>query len=75
MCDFCDNFDFGSAKCMVDRYGVCIVMAGGWNRFPKEQQFRFCPQCGAKIGEANTRERLRRETEALIASATMEANK
>lgn len=47
MCDFCEKFDFGTASCVVDRYGASIVMAGGSFRFPEHQQFLFCPKCGA----------------------------
>ena len=44
MCDFCEKFDFGTASCVVDRYGASIVMAGGSFRFPEHQQFIFCPK-------------------------------
>lgn len=37
MCDFCEKFDFGTASCVVDRYGASIVMAGGSFRFPEHQ--------------------------------------
>lgn len=47
MCDFCEKFDFGTASCVVDRYGASIIMAGGSNRFPEHRQFLFCPKCGA----------------------------
>jgi len=49
-CDFCNNFDFGSAKVLVEKYGnrvrANIVHAGGFSRFPKKEQFNFCPRCG-----------------------------
>lgn len=46
MCDFCEIFDFGRAKCDIDKYGASITFAGGSNRFPEYQQFNYCPKCG-----------------------------
>lgn len=46
MCEFCRKFDFGSAKAETDRYGARLCVAGGWGRFPENEQFNFCPVCG-----------------------------
>lgn len=46
MCDFCRKFDFGAARCEVDRYGARISSAGGSYRFPEHEQFNYCPVCG-----------------------------
>ena len=47
-CAFCQSFDFSSARCVVDQYGASIAFAGGSSRYPNEQQFSFCPHCGAR---------------------------
>lgn len=49
MCNFCKDFDFGTIKCAVDKYGSHIVMAGGAYQYPKEEQFKFCPECGRRL--------------------------
>ena len=49
MCKFCKDFDFGTIRCEIDKYGAHMVMAGGSNRYPKEQQFKFCPECGRRL--------------------------
>lgn len=50
MCKFCEVFDFGVAKTEMETIGTRryagIVSAGGSYRFPKEEQFKFCPNCG-----------------------------
>ena len=45
-CPFCSQFDFGCAWAEVDKFGARITQAGGSYRFPREQQFNFCPVCG-----------------------------
>lgn len=49
MCKFCESFDFSSAKCVIDKYGASISMAGGSYRFPVNEWFNYCPICGEKI--------------------------
>lgn len=51
MCDFCNTFDFGRIKCHIDKYGSTIWMSGGSDRFPVEEQFKFCPECGTPMSE------------------------
>lgn len=51
MCDFCRNFDFGTAKASTDKFGATIHLAGGSYRFPLHEQFNFCPNCGASKDE------------------------
>lgn len=59
MCDYCKRFDFGAAKCDMDRHGARIVNAGGAYRFPSHEQFNYCPNCGApRIAVQKERERL-----------------
>lgn len=41
MCDFCEKFDFGTASCVVDRYGASIVMAGAVSVFQNINSFSF----------------------------------
>lgn len=53
MCDFCDNFDFGSASCRIENFKsgkqASIIFAGGSNRFNNKDWFNFCPKCGKEI--------------------------
>lgn len=48
-CDFCRSFDFGSARCAVDKYGANISFSGGSSRYQPNQRFQFCPNCGRRI--------------------------
>ena len=48
-CNFCRSFDFSSARCKVDRHGANIAFSGGSSRFPRWQQFQFCPHCGMEL--------------------------
>lgn len=57
MCKFCENFDWGTAKVYTEDFSdnvhAGIAMAGGWGRFPVNDQFKFCPACGAKNPNQN----------------------
>lgn len=46
MCDFCKNFDFGSASFETDKYVSRILLSSGSYRFPEFQMFNYCPICG-----------------------------
>ena len=46
MCEFCEKFDFSTAKVEVTEYGANILLALCLTRFDKEEQFNFCPVCG-----------------------------
>ena len=48
-CEFCKQFDFGSASPKIDKFGAEIIMASGSYRFPINEQFNFCPICGKFI--------------------------
>ena len=52
-CIFCKNFDFGSVRANVEIYQhsiqANIVHAGGSSRFPKSEQFNFCPVCEEEL--------------------------
>lgn len=48
MCEFCERFDFGEARCDISKYGNHISTAGASYRFPEYEQFCFCPRCGDK---------------------------
>lgn len=50
MCDFCRKFDFGFAKIHIDKYGASLVRPT-CDRFPIEEQFNFCPNCGTPMKE------------------------
>lgn len=53
MCKFCENFDFGKVKINTEIYSnhisAYITTAGGSSRFPIEQQFNYCPNCGMRL--------------------------
>lgn len=53
-CNFCRAFDFSSARCVVDRHGAYIAFSSGSSKYPRWQQFRFCPQCGAELHGGGT---------------------
>ena len=49
MCEFCEKFDFSTAKPEISGNFAHIVMALCNTRFPKEQQFNYCPVCGESL--------------------------
>jgi hypothetical protein len=55
-CEFCANFDFGSATAQTEKAGETtragISFAGGSSRFPAEKQFKFCPVCGRRANQS-----------------------
>lgn len=55
-CIFCRNFDFGCVRTNVEisqhYIHANIVLAGGSSRFPKSEQFNFCPVCGEELKKA-----------------------
>lgn len=48
MCKFCENFNFN--KVDIDHERVSIYFAGTANDIPANEQFRFCPVCGKRMG-------------------------
>ena len=53
-CEFCQNFDFGSVRPVVeDMFGgrkiASLSMAGGSSRFQRHWQFDYCPVCGRRL--------------------------
>ena len=48
-CDFCKRFDFSGASWEVTGHWAHIKLAVCNTRYPKEQQFQFCPVCGKKL--------------------------
>lgn len=56
-CIFCKNFDFGSVRTNIEitqsYIHANIVHAGGSSRFPKSEQFNFCPVCGEELRKNN----------------------
>jgi hypothetical protein len=50
-CEFCEKYDFANAKIEIDKYGARIALVGGLTKFTKEEQFKYCPQCGRKLTE------------------------
>ena len=49
-CEFCKNFDFSGASAKMDsgKYPH-IHLAGGSYRYPRDEQFDYCPKCGRKL--------------------------
>ena len=56
-CIFCRNFDFGCVRTDVEisqhYIHANIVHSGGSSRFPKSEQFNFCPVCGEELRKNN----------------------
>ena len=56
-CIFCRNFDFGCVRTDVEisqhYIHANIVLSGGSSRFPKSEQFNFCPVCGEQLRKNN----------------------
>ena len=48
-CKFCSQFDFNKARITIDKYGAKIELAICNTKFPKEEQFNFCPVCGRDL--------------------------
>lgn len=56
-CDFCNKFDFSTASTEMHNGFAHICLAVCNTRFPKEKQFKFCPECGRDLrGVANAEE-------------------
>lgn len=57
MCKFCENFDWGTVKVYTEDFSdnvrAGIAMSGDWVGFPVNEQFKFCPACGAKNPNQN----------------------
>ena len=53
MCDFCKKFDFSTVKPHIDVFGARIHLALGVTKFPRSEQFNYCPVCGEKRGVFN----------------------
>lgn len=52
-CDFCNRADFGEFGFEITKHYAKICSALGSWRFPKHEQFLFCPKCGKPLtGEA-----------------------
>lgn len=51
VCAFCKSANFGNFKAPhIDEFAEAIVsLAGGLYRYPREEQFNFCPECGAAL--------------------------
>lgn len=49
MCEFCEKFDFSTAKATVNKYGAWLVFADSGYRFTQNEQFKFCPMCGTPL--------------------------
>lgn len=46
-CEFCRRFDFSTASAIIESEKFAnIYLAVGSYRFPKNEQFNFCPICG-----------------------------
>ncbi len=49
-CIFCETFDFAKARCEVVSDGKNIAKIVLFNgKYPKSQQFKFCPNCGREL--------------------------
>ena len=48
-CDFCDMADFGEFGFEITKHYAKICCALGSWRFPRKEQFLFCPKCGKPL--------------------------
>lgn len=48
-CEFCNRADFGEFGFEITKHYAKISCALGSWRFPKGEQFLFCPNCGAPM--------------------------
>ena len=48
-CEFCKRADFGEFGFEITKHFSKISCALGSYRFPKEEQFLFCPKCGRPL--------------------------
>lgn len=48
-CDFCNLADFGEFGFEITKHYAKICCALGSWRFPKNEQFLFCPKCGKPL--------------------------
>lgn len=46
MCEFCNKFDFSTAKVEIDKYGARLLTGISNTKLPEVDQFNFCPVCG-----------------------------
>lgn len=61
MCEFCENFDFGQVRIILEKFRIegnnithaNLGFAGGSGRFPIEEQFKYCPECGRRLRNEN----------------------
>lgn len=50
-CEFCKRADFGEFGFEITKHFSKISCALGSYRFPKEEQFLFCPKCGRPLSD------------------------
>lgn len=48
-CEFCNRADFGEFGFEITKHYAKISCALGSWRFPKGEQFLFCPKCGKPL--------------------------
>ena len=53
MCEFCEKFDFATAKAEVTKHGANILLALCTTKVDKEEQFNVCPVCGRDLRKEN----------------------
>lgn len=51
MCEFCERFDFSKAKIEINKYSANIALALCNTEFRKEEQFKYCPNCGRELNK------------------------
>lgn len=50
-CEFCKRADFGEFGFEISKHYAKISCALASWRFPKEEQFSYCPKCGKPLSE------------------------
>lgn len=51
-CEWCKKADLGNFSAKYDKHSANIHLASGSYRFPKDEQFKFCPNCGKPLTAA-----------------------
>lgn len=54
-CEFCQKFDFSRARVDIRKDTANIELALCNTKFPKHQQFKYCPMCAEKIKPTHTK--------------------
>lgn len=57
-CEFCRRYDFSRVRTVIDlnQRNASIQLTLCNTKFPKEQQFKYCPNCGRLLSEEGAKD-------------------